>query len=103
MPGRTQQRNLAYTESKSHMPRRSKKATLALLAAAVTATSRLASAQDVSAPAILQMYEASYKTIKNRAPDIFLAGYGGMWTPPPGRADQGNLSVGYDVYDRFDL
>ena len=23
--------------------------------------------------------------------------------PPPGRADSGNQSVGYDVYDRFDL
>lgn len=63
---------------------------------------RLAPA-DVSAPAILQLYEATYRTMEHRAADLFLAGYGGIWTPPPGRADLGNLSVGYDVYDRFDL
>ena len=33
----------------------------------------------------------------------FLAGYGFVWLPPPYRADQGDFSVGYDVYDRFDL
>src|SRR2546422_4107021 len=36
-------------------------------------------------------------------PDLFMAGYGFVWLPPPYRADQGNFSVGYDVYDRFDL
>ena len=32
-----------------------------------------------------------------------MAGYGAIWLPPPGRADSGNFSVGYDVFDRFDL
>src|SRR6266487_4478468 len=32
-----------------------------------------------------------------------MAGYGFVWLPPSYRADQGNFSVGYDVYDRFDL
>ena len=36
-------------------------------------------------------------------PDIFMAGYGFVWVPPPFRADSGDSSVGYDVYDRFDL
>ena len=63
----------------------------------------LRAASDVSSPAILQFFEASYRTMEKRAPDLFMAGYGAVWTPPPGRADQGNLSVGYDVYDRFDL
>jgi hypothetical protein len=58
---------------------------------------------DVSAPPILQWFEGSYNTIENRAPDIFNAGYGGVWTPPSGRADSGNTSVGYDQYDRYDL
>ena len=26
-----------------------------------------------------------------------------MWLPPPQRADSGGQSVGYDVFDRFDL
>src|SRR5262245_39584356 len=60
-------------------------------------------ADDVSAPAMLQMFEATWRTMENRAPDIFQTGYGGLWTPPPGRADSGDQSVGYDVYDRFDL
>ncbi|MEA3367864.1 MAG: hypothetical protein U9R68_07105, partial [Planctomycetota bacterium] len=78
---------------------------LALLAAlaASGALPPLARARDVSAPAILQYFESRYGTIEHRAPDIFMAGYGSIYTPPPGRADQGDFSVGYDVYDRFDL
>lgn len=58
---------------------------------------------DVSPPPILQWFESSYNTVEQRAPDIFAAGYGAVLTPPPGRADSGNQSVGYDVYNRFDL
>jgi len=63
----------------------------------------IARGQDVSSPAILQYFESRYGTIENRMPDVFNAGYGAVYTPPPGRADQGNFSVGYDQYDRFDL
>ncbi|MCC6493453.1 MAG: hypothetical protein IT424_10565 [Pirellulales bacterium] len=35
--------------------------------------------------------------------DIHDIGYGRLWLPPPARADSGNQSVGYDVFDRFDL
>src|SRR5947207_9631946 len=82
--------------------RRFRALALPAIAAAVSISLR-ARAEDVSAPPILQMFESSWKNIENRTPDIFAAGYGGLWTPPPGRADAGNLSVGYDVYDRFDL
>ena len=41
--------------------------------------------------------------IEQRLPDLFATGYGSLWLPPPGRADSGDQSVGYDVYDRFDL
>ncbi len=56
-----------------------------------------------SEPAILQWFDGSYSTIEKRTSDIFDAGYGALWLPPPGRADSGNFSVGYDPYDRFDL
>jgi len=46
-----------------------------------------ASAEDRSAPAILQYFESTYATIEHRAPDVFMAGYGAVYTPPPGRAD----------------
>ena len=62
-----------------------------------------AAAEDVSSPALLQMFEARWDTIEDRLVDVFAAGYGGMWLPPPARADSGGLSVGYDVFDRFDL
>ena len=58
---------------------------------------------DVSPPAFLQWFESSYDTIEERTPDIFDAGFGAVWIPPPGRADSSDFSVGYDVYDRFDL
>lgn len=58
---------------------------------------------NTSAPVILQVDDASYNTLERRAADVFNAGYGQLLTPPPGRADSGNQSVGYDVYNRFDL
>lgn len=58
---------------------------------------------DVSQPVVLQYFESTYQNIEHRMPDLFAAGYGQVYTPPPGRADSGNQSVGYDVYDRFDL
>jgi alpha-amylase len=58
---------------------------------------------DVSPAPFIQWFESSYETIVDRAPDLFQAGYGAVWTPPPGRGDTSDLTVGYDVYDRFDL
>jgi len=58
---------------------------------------------DVSAPAILQFFESTHTNMERRMPDVFRAGYGSIWAPPPGQADLGDFSVGYDVYDRFDL
>src|SRR5437868_10042588 len=75
----------------------------ALLALASVLCSAPTRAEDVSQPAILQWFEATYDTMEKRSPDMFLAGYGTAYTPPPGRADTSNSSVGYDVYDRFDL
>jgi hypothetical protein len=58
---------------------------------------------DTSAPALLQWFDGSDATVERRAADVFDAGYGGLYLPPPGRADSGNQSVGYDVYNRLDL
>lgn len=51
---------------------------------------------------MLQMFEARWDTMEDRMADIFDVGYGQLWLPPPQRAD-GGQSVGYDVFDRFDL
>lgn len=74
-----------------------------LALAAMAGLPSVSHAIDSSPPAILQWFESSYTTIERRMADVFHAGYGAVWTPPPGRADSGNFSVGYDVYDRFDL
>ncbi|MEO6435027.1 MAG: hypothetical protein ABIP55_04605, partial [Tepidisphaeraceae bacterium] len=81
---------------RSYRSRHSAARTTALLASAAIAAlpTSFALAQDVSAPAILQIFESTHRNVERRAPDIFMAGYGALWTPPPGRADQGNLSVG---------
>src|SRR5262245_7750545 len=62
-----------------------------------------ASGEAVSPPPILQWFEGTYVTMTRRTPDVFLAGYGAIWIPPTGRADSGDQSIGYDVFDRFDL
>ena len=62
-----------------------------------------AAGQDVSPPPTLQLFDARWETIEHRMADVFMAGYGSMWVPPPSRADSGGHSVGYDVFDRFDL
>ncbi|MDQ3776477.1 MAG: hypothetical protein M3461_20045 [Pseudomonadota bacterium] len=76
---------------------------LAIAAVLVPAPATTAPGVDESPAPILQWFESSYQTIESRIADVFLAGYGFVWLPPPYRADQGGLSVGYDVYDRFDL
>ena len=78
-------------------------AILVALVLSYTWTSPTAQAQDVSATPFLQIFDAKWEVIDERMPDIFAAGYGRLWLPPPARADSGSQSVGYDVYDRFDL
>lgn len=76
---------------------------LAALGSAALWPASSAFAQDASAAPILQWFESTYQTQEDRLPDLFMAGYGTVWLPPPGRADLSDFSVGYDVYDRFDL
>lgn len=56
-----------------------------------------------SADVFLQYFEGRWETIERRMPDVFIAGYTGVWVPPPGVADSGGFSVGYDVFDRFNF
>src|ERR1700728_1375479 len=63
---------------------------------------------NVSQPVILQDFNSSYLSIENKMPDIFQSGYGAIYLPPPGYStdtDSNGVpnSVGYDVYNRFDL
>jgi hypothetical protein len=72
------------------------------IAGAALGVSRPVWGYDISQPAILEDFESSYNAIDNKMPDIFESGYGGVYLPPPGITLNGQ-SVGYDVYDRFNL
>ena len=76
---------------------------IAAAAAVVLAAWPGVAVADRSGAAILQQFESTHANTEARAADAFLAGYGGLWVPPPGRAELGGFSVGYDQYDRFDL
>ncbi len=54
-------------------------------------------------PVTLQWFETSWTTMEDRTADAFLAGYQRVWTPPISKGESGASSVGYDLFDRFDL
>jgi len=54
-------------------------------------------------PVTLQWFETSWRTLEDRTADAFMAGYGRVWTPPPGKGENVTASIGYNVFDRFDL
>ncbi|NNM30017.1 MAG: hypothetical protein HKO57_10865, partial [Akkermansiaceae bacterium] len=62
----------------------------------------LAAALSGRGEALLQYFNTSWKEITEKIPEIAEAGYESLWLPPPSKAG-GGFSVGYDVFDRFDL
>jgi hypothetical protein len=51
---------------------------------------------------VLQFFNNSWNEITEKIPEIAEVGYGALWLPPPQKAS-GALSVGYDLWDPFDL
>ena len=54
------------------------------------------------AEVVLQYFNTDWREITARMPELAEAGYGAIWVPPPTKGS-GGLSVGYDLFDRFDL
>ena len=52
--------------------------------------------------AMLQYFGTSWAEITAKMPELAEAGYGSLWLPPPTKGS-GGLSVGYDLFDPFDL
>ena len=52
--------------------------------------------------ALIQYFNTSWKEIAAKIPELAEAGYDSIWVPPPTKGS-GGLSVGYDLFDRFDL
>ena len=59
-------------------------------------------APPAGAEAMLQYFNTSWRELTNKVPEIAEAGYQSLWIPPPTKAG-GVFSVGYDLFDRFDL
>ena len=54
------------------------------------------------AEAMLQYFNTSWAEIARKMPELAEAGYSSLWLPPPTKGS-GGLSVGYDLWDPFDL
>ncbi|NCA81969.1 MAG: hypothetical protein EOM72_04410 [Opitutae bacterium] len=55
-----------------------------------------------SGETMLQYFNASWNEIAEKVPELAEAGYSSLWLPPPAKAN-GGYSVGYDLFDPFDL
>lgn len=52
--------------------------------------------------AILQLFNVNWDELTTKMPEIAEAGYTSLWLPPPAKAGS-VFSVGYDIFDPFDL
>jgi hypothetical protein len=52
--------------------------------------------------AIVQLFNLSWNEVAAKIPEIAEAGYTSLWLPPPTKGG-GGYSVGYDLWDPFDL
>ena len=59
-------------------------------------------AASLRAETMLQYFNTSWNEITAKMPELAEAGYDSIWIPPPTKAG-GALSVGYDLFDPFDL
>ena len=51
---------------------------------------------------MLQYFNTDWKEITRKMPELAEAGYSSLWLPPPTKGS-GGLSIGYDLWDPFDL
>ena len=52
--------------------------------------------------AMLQLFNLSWNEVGEKIPEIAEAGYSSLWLPPPTKGN-GGFSIGYDLFDPFDL
>ncbi len=54
------------------------------------------------ADAMLQLFNLTWNEVAEKIPEIAEAGYTSLWLPSPTEGG-GELSIGYDLFDPFDL
>lgn len=57
----------------------------------------------LQAEAMLQLFNLTWEEVSEKIPEIAEAGYTSLWLPPPSKGSSGGYSVGYDLFDPFDL
>ncbi len=60
------------------------------------------SSREARGEAMIQYFNTDWNEIAQKMPELAEAGYDSIWLPPPTKGS-GGLSVGYDLWDRFDL
>ena len=63
----------------------------------------LASVRPAHGEAMLQLFNVSWADMTAKMPEIAEAGYDSLWVPNPAKGESGGYSVGYDLFDPFDL
>jgi hypothetical protein len=53
--------------------------------------------------AMLELFQTTWPELTQKMPEIAEAGYDSLWLPSPAKGNSGTFSVGYDLYDPFDL
>ena len=51
---------------------------------------------------MLQLFNLTWNEVARKIPEIAEAGYTSLWLPPPTKGG-GELSIGYDLFDPFDV
>ncbi len=59
-------------------------------------------ARQARGEAMIQYFNTDWNELAQKMPELAEAGYDSIWLPPPTKGS-GGLSVGYDLWDRFDL
>ena len=44
-----------------------------------------------------------YQTVQSKVSDLQTAGFTAIWLPPPSKGASGSVSMGYDVFDQYDI
>jgi hypothetical protein len=52
---------------------------------------------------MLELFQMTWPQITQKMPEIAEAGYNSLWLPNPAKGNSGGYSIGYDVFDPFDL
>ena len=52
---------------------------------------------------MLELFQLTWPQITQKLPELAEAGYDSLWLPNPAKGNSGAYSIGYDVYDPFDL